>query len=211
MATWAREGPMVLAEYTDPQLVEALTLHHDHALAELYRRHSGSLSSTARRALGDASACDDVVAEVFLALWLRPELFDPRRGSLLGYLRLKARGRSIDLVRSDVARARRERNESFSNEQFDSGPDLEFLAAESSARTRHALASLSPREREPIELAFFQDMTYKDVASVLELPEGTVKARIRNGLRQIRCRYETEDRWTSHQDSFVNSTDELHS
>jgi RNA polymerase sigma-70 factor (ECF subfamily) len=199
---------MQLAECSDLELVEALRLNREGALDELYRRHSASVSATARMTLGNASACDDVVAEVFLALWLRPEIFDPKRGSLLGYLRLKARGRSIDLVRSEVARTQRERNEAFSNEQCDGGPEWELLAAEASGRARKALQSLSEREREPIELAFFGGMTYRDVASSLELPEGTVKARIRNGLRHVKFHYENEREWNPALNELVESMDE---
>jgi RNA polymerase sigma-70 factor, ECF subfamily len=178
--------------YSDLQLVEAVVLSQADALAEVYRRHAASVTSAVKMVLGNSSACDDVVAEVFLALWLKPGQFDPARGSLLGFLRMKARGRGIDLVRSEVARRQRERSDVSSTSHERSEPEQEFLTAEAAELIRKALVSLAESEREPIELAFFAGMTYRDVAKHLELPEGTVKTRIRKGLQQVKVAYESE-------------------
>ena len=181
-----------ISGYSDLQLVEAVALQQEDAMVEIYRRHALSVAATARMVLGDASACHDVLAEVFLALWLKPEQFDPERGSLLGFLRLKARERSIDLVRSEVARRRREETEARSTVRYTSETDEELLRSEAAERMHKALESLVENEREPIELAFFARMTYRDIAKHLGLPEGTIKSRIREGLRNIRVVYESE-------------------
>lgn len=151
-----------------------------------------AVTAAAKMFLGSSGSSEDIVAEVFLAFWMNPTSFDPERGSLLGFLRLKARGRSIDFVRSEVSRRKREENV-----VRDAGPqyaetDEDFLMTEAAEQMRKALASLVQIEREPIELAFFGGMTYRAVAEHLELPEGTVKSRIQAGLRHVRVVFESE-------------------
>ena len=179
-------------DLSDLQLVEGLVLGQEAALAEIFRRHARSVAATARMILGNSSACDDVVAEVFLALWLKPETFDSRRGSLRGFLRLKARGRSIDIVRSDVARRRREMSDERAHGRYTTETEEEFLSSEAAEQMQKAVARLDDREREPIELAFFTGLSYKDVAKHLALPEGTVKSRIRSGLHHVRVAFESQ-------------------
>ena len=177
---------------SDLHLMEGVVLRREDDLAEIYRRHARSIAASAKMVLGNSSMCQDVVADVFLALWLKPQSFDPARGSLLGFLRLKARGRSIDIVRSEVARRRREENQARANGRYASETDEDFLTSEASEEMHKALASLIPREREPLELAFFTGMTYVEVAEHLDLPEGTVKGQIRAGLKHIRVIFEAK-------------------
>ena len=178
--------------YSDLELVECVVLREVDAFNEIYRRHAGSVTSIARMILGNSSACDDVVAEVLLAFWLRPDNFDPNRCSLLGFLRMKARGRSIDIVRADVARRRREVVDGLSSGPYSSHPDEDILTLGLAEQLRGALGALIEREREPIELAFFTGMTYREVADHLNLPEGTVKSRIRSGLHNARVIFDSE-------------------
>jgi RNA polymerase sigma-70 factor (ECF subfamily) len=169
----------------DGELVSSLVLHDEAAFAELFRRHARSIGAAAHLILGNSALCDDVVAEVFLALWLAPQTFDPARASLLGYLRMKAKGRSIDILRSETARVRREHVET-SQQRAVPELDSSLLANESSIEVRKALEALPSREREPIQLAFQQGMTYRTIAAYLGIPEGTIKSRIRTGLRHLR-------------------------
>lgn len=179
-------------DLSDLQLVEGLVLGQETALVEIFRRHARSVAATARMVLGNSSACDDVVAEVFLALWLKPESFDSLRGSLRGFLRLKTRSRSVDIVRSDVARRRREMSGDRAHGRYTSETEEDFLTSEAAEEMQKAVASLDEREREPIELAFFTGLSYKDVAKHLKLPEGTVKSRIRSGLHHARVAFESQ-------------------
>jgi RNA polymerase sigma-70 factor (ECF subfamily) len=100
-------------------------------------------------------------------------------------LRLKAKSRSIDLVRSDVARVRREKDDAPPATQAPPS-DSGLVAAEMAAHLDQALALLPPDESEPIRLAYFKGLTYREVALHLQLPEGTVKSRIRVGLAKLR-------------------------
>lgn len=177
---------------SDLELVEDVLRREADAFDEIYRRHVGSVTSTAKIVLGHSPLCEDVVAEVFLAFWLKPESFDIARGSLLGFLRLKARGRSIDIVRSEVARRRRELLDGVESRQCFIHMDEALLHLELTEKMQVALGGLIEREREPIALAFYAGMTYKDVASHLDLPEGTVKSRIRSGLQNARLVFDSE-------------------
>jgi RNA polymerase sigma-70 factor (ECF subfamily) len=98
---------------------------------------------------------------------------------------MQARGRSIDMVRSETARIRREKNDA-SGSTPSPESDEGLIATEVAAQLQEALAALPRNEREPIELAYYRGMTYTEVANHLKLPEGTVKSRIRTGLRKMR-------------------------
>jgi RNA polymerase sigma-70 factor (ECF subfamily) len=175
-----------LREASDAKLVVAIGRYSQEALAEAYRRHGGAAFGLAQRLVGDRSMAEEVVQEVFLRLWNDPEKFDPDRGSLRSYLLAQTHGRSVDLVRSESSRRRREEREARMNAE--SGYDLERevidLAVGDQIRT--ALATLADGEREAIELAYFGGHTYREVAAMLGQPEGTVKSRIRSGLTRLR-------------------------
>jgi RNA polymerase sigma-70 factor (ECF subfamily) len=171
---------------SDAQLVVAVGRFREEALAEVYRRHAGATFALARRIVGDRTLAEEVVQEVFLRVWNEPEKFDPHRGSLRAYLLAKTHGRSVDLVRAESSR--RSREERRARLTAEAGYDLErevwdLTLAE---HVRHALAGLTADERAAIELAYFGGHTYREVAVLLEQPEGTVKSRIRSGLLRLR-------------------------
>ncbi len=172
---------------SDSELVEGLTRADQSCLAEIYRRHGSPAFGLAARVTGDRSAAEDVVQEVLLALWRRPERFDATRGSLRSLLLSMVHGRSVDLVRSREARRRRELRDA--NESQALSVDIDRHAWDLVVRDQvsSALATLSENERRPIELAYFDGRTYKEVAEMLETPEGTIKSRIRSGLKNLRA------------------------
>jgi RNA polymerase sigma-70 factor (ECF subfamily) len=96
------------SELSDAGLVVAISRYHQEALAEAYRRHAGAVFGLARRLLSDVSLAEEVVQEVFLRLWNTPEKFDPGRGSLRSYLLAQCHGRSVDLIRAESSRRKRE-------------------------------------------------------------------------------------------------------
>jgi RNA polymerase sigma-70 factor (ECF subfamily) len=177
--------PVEVGRLSDLDLVTAVIARDEEAFAELFRRHSPSVAAAARMILGNQPECEDVVAEVFVGFWLAPEKFRPDRGSLLTFLRITVKSRSIDLVRSNTARVRREAVDGLSPEPSP-GSDESLLAAETTRQLHHALAELPRHEREPVELAYFHGLTYSDVAARLGIPEGTVKSRIRSAMKKLR-------------------------
>jgi RNA polymerase sigma-70 factor (ECF subfamily) len=170
----------------DAGLAVAIARWRKDALSEAYRRHAGAVFALARRVLVDASLAEEVVQEVFLDLWYRPERFDPDRGSLRSFLLAQTHGKAVDLVRSEQSRRNREEREA--RLRVDPGQDIdqEVWQLTVAERVRKALEALRPEERRAIELAYFGGRTYREAAAVLGEPEGTVKTRIRAGLRRMR-------------------------
>jgi RNA polymerase sigma-70 factor (ECF subfamily) len=178
--------PDDLRDASDATVVVAIGRWRQDALAEAYRRHAGAVFALARRLLVDRALAEEVTQEVFLRLWHLPEKFDADRGSLRSYLLAQAHGRSVDILRSEMSRRQREQRDAAAT--ADAGYDLEREVIDLSVadEVREALSVLSSGERRAIELAYFGGHTYREVASLLDEPEGTVKSRIRSGLRRLR-------------------------
>lgn len=175
-----------LREASDAALVVAIGRWRHDALAEAFRRHSGAVLALARRILNDTSRAEEIVQEVFLRLWNAPERFDPSRGSLRSYLLAHAHGRAVDALRSDSSRRRREEREAQRAAILSYDIEREVGDVIVAEHVREAVAALAPGEREAIELAYFGGHTYREVAELLDEPEGTIKTRIRTGMRRLR-------------------------
>ena len=175
-----------LSEVSDAQLVTLVARYSEVALAEIYRRHGGAVFGLASRVLSNTSEAEDVVQEVFLRLWNSPERFDPSRGNLRSYLLTQSHARAVDTIRSLNAKRRREINDAHAVAR--AGYDLQHEAWDlvMSEEVSRALTTLPDDERRAIELAYFEGHTYVQVAAILNEPEGTIKGRIRNGMRRMR-------------------------
>ena len=170
----------------DAALVVAIGRWHDDALAEVFRRHGGAVFALAKRVLGDAERAEEIVQEVFVRLWNEPERFDPERGSLRSFLLAQTHGRSVDLLRSEGARREREAREARATAEAGYDLEREVWDLAVADRVRAAVMDLPEEERRAIELAYFGGRTYREVAVALGAPEGTVKSRIRSGLKRMR-------------------------
>ena len=175
-----------LQDLSDGALVVAIGRWRQDALAEAYRRHAGAVYALARRVLIEVAAAEEVVQEVFLRLWSHPDKFDPERGSLRSYLLAQTHGRAVDLLRSETSRRRRE--DRGARETAEAGYDVEREVWDLTVadQVKEAVAVLPDQERRAIELAYFGGHTYREVAALLDQPEGTVKSRIRTGLGRLR-------------------------
>ena len=175
-----------IAEASDAQLVTHVARYSQAALAEVYRRHGGAVFGLASRVLNSRAEAEDVTQEVFVRLWNAPERFDPTRGSLRAYLMTMAHGRAVDAVRALSAARRREAADA--TRSFSPAPDVAQRAWDAvvSEQVGVALAALPEPERRAIELAYFEGHTYVEVARILDEPEGTIKSRIRSGMRRMR-------------------------
>ncbi len=169
---------------SDAQLVGRIGRGSHEALAEVYSRHGIDVHNLARqRHWGNA---EDVVQDVFLQLWAYPERFDPERGSLGSFLIMQAHGRSIDVLRSESSRRNRETAKVAEPAPAAPAVDDRALARLAGEHARQLLARLPDAERQAITLAYFGGRSYREVATLLAQPEGTIKSRIRSGLRQLR-------------------------
>jgi len=168
---------------SDAELASGLCARELSALDEAFRRHATRVADTVRRTVGGFYV-DDIVQEVFLSLWRAPERFQPDRGTLASYLAMMSRTKSIDAVRSNQAWQRRHLEHTDHCRQIAEIAD-EVMAGVGAADLRTALRALPMTERVAIELAFFGGYTYREVANQLSTPEGTIKSRIRSGLRRL--------------------------
>jgi RNA polymerase sigma-70 factor (ECF subfamily) len=173
-------------EASDAQLVTSIARYSEVALAEAYRRHGGAVFGLAKRVLNNPTDAEDVTQEVFLRLWNQPDRFDATRGSLRSFLLAQAHGRAVDAVRSSSSRRQREARDALRTAEaaYDMQREVWDLAV--ADQVAHAMGGLPEGERRAIELAYFDGRTYREVAQLLDQPEGTVKSRIRNGMRRMR-------------------------
>ncbi len=151
------------------------------AFEVLYDRYYRLVYGLALRVLGAAAAAEDVTQAVFLKIWSDPELF--RGGNFGAWIARVARNRAFDVIRSRAVHAESAFPESL---RIDDAFEDMALALIDGERAREALAHLPREQREPIELGFFSGMTQEQIARQTGLPLGTVKTRIRAGLRKLR-------------------------
>lgn len=168
----------------DAALVAGLSRHDETALEDLIELCGQHVYGKALQILHQPRLAEDITQDTMLVLWLNPTRFDSSRGSLRGFLVGVARFKAIDLVRKEETLRNKE---TLANEA-----DTYFVAVaasdvvENEMVVRAALTDLSMAKREVIFLAFYKGLTYKEVAEVLGLPEGTVKTRIRDALIRLR-------------------------
>src|ERR1700683_4084719 len=172
---------------SDAQLVTSIARYSEVALAEVYRRHGGAVYGLAKRVLNNGAEAEDVTQEVFLRLWNQPDRFDPTRGSLRSFLLAQSHARAVDAVRSSSSRRQREARDAMrtARTRYDIQHEVWDLAVADQVAT--AMGALPVEERRAIELAYYDGRTYREVARLLGQPEGTVKSRIRNGMRRMRA------------------------
>jgi RNA polymerase sigma-70 factor (ECF subfamily) len=185
-------GPrLVIASDWERDARERLVAGDAAALAEVYDQYASFVYGLALRVIGDTRAAEDVSQDVFVGLWERPAAFDPDRGSLRTWLGTLTHRRSVDYVRREEARRRRAERDAA---RAVSAPDVDELATAlvAAERVRAALDRLPTEQRRAIELAYFGGKTYRQVAEVLGIPEGTAKSRLRLGLRRIAEALEAE-------------------
>jgi RNA polymerase sigma-70 factor (ECF subfamily) len=168
---------------SDEALVQALPTQLD-ALDTLYERHARAAFGLALRMVGDRETAEDVVQEAFLSLWRAAKSYQPGRASVRTWLLSIVHHRAIDRLRgrAPVAPLPDELGPDTST------PDPWTLTAQrlDRAEIQQALAALPAEQREAIELAYFAGFTQAQIASMLRLPLGTVKGRLRLGLGRLR-------------------------
>jgi RNA polymerase sigma factor (sigma-70 family) len=178
---------MVATAPTDEYRLHVLLLDHNiAALAEVYDRFGATVFGTALRVTHDRHAAEDVTQDVLFELWRRPERFHPGEGELRPWLATIAHNRSVDWIRRQQNARGRDRAH-LNRAQADQMPDADsdVQARMTAERIRAAVSALPEGERTAIQLAYFSGRSYRQVADDLAAPEGTIKSRIRSGLRHL--------------------------
>lgn len=169
----------------DALLAGRLAAGDDHALAEVFDRLAPAVYGAALGVVGEGAA-QDVVQDVFVELWSHPDRYDPAAGTLRTYLIVLARHRAVDLVRSELRRVARQQR----HYRLDPGQPLpsageEVVAAQAAGVVRDAVRLLPGDQRRVVELAYFEGLSYREVAVAAGIPEGTAKSRLRLALAKL--------------------------
>ena len=157
------------------------------ALQFIYRETSAKLFAVCHRILHDKGEADDVLQEVYIAVWRHAGAFDPNRASPISWLVAIARNRSIDRLRSG-AMAARQRTIDEAADIGDSAPTA-LAQLESSEEYRllmECLDGLEPHHAGAVRAAFFDGVTYEELAQRSKIPLGTMKSWIRRSLLRLR-------------------------
>ena len=172
-------------------LADRLVARDHGALAELYDRFAPYVFGLAQRVSRDRHAAEDVTQEVFLGVWQSPGRFDPARGSMRAWLGTITHRAAVAWVRRQVSVRRRESSDGLPTVAADDVEEtaLRLVIAE---RARRVVAALPEAKRRAVEMAYFDSLTYRQVAKRTGVPEGTAKSRIRHALRAIASALETE-------------------
>ena len=158
----------------------------------LYSQHADTARALARKLLYDPCEAEDVVHEVFLTLFRRPECFDPDRGTSRAWLLTVVRNRSLDHLRRRGPRLSKDLSEVADRLPDTSAPDV-FEELDNAARGQflwRLVDTLPPCQAELVRRSFVSGQTHQEIADATGLPLGTVKSRIRLALEKLRCGFE---------------------
>ena len=186
--TTARYHGSPMDRSADVALADRLMARDESALNDAISTYGKLVFGIARRVVAEPSLAEEVAQDTFLALWRRPGAYDPERGGLQAFLAGVARNKAIDLVRREEALRRAK--DSLIREAEATSATLSTnesqVEVEDREDVRIALGQVSELQREAIVLAYFGGRTYREVAAELDIPEGTAKTRLRDGLMKLR-------------------------
>jgi RNA polymerase sigma-70 factor, ECF subfamily len=168
-------------------LLAQVALGSRDAFGALYRGTANRLFGICLRVLVERSEAEDALQEVFTTVWRKAAQFDATKASAVTWLAMIARNKAIDRLRSLPARQARASVELAEDlEDPGASPPQQAQAATDRARLENCLERLEPRRRSLIRAAFFDGLTYEELATKIETPLGTIKSWIRRGLMQLR-------------------------
>jgi RNA polymerase sigma-70 factor (ECF subfamily) len=168
-----------------------MQLVHDgeaQAFEVIFDRHATAAFSLAYRMCGRRGMAEDVVQDAFLSLWRSGARYDRARGSVRSWVLGVVHNRAIDAFRRDVVRTGRDVSDEGAAERTPApqSTEGEVQRRDEARQVRGALEDLPPDQRQVIELAYFGGFSHSQIATMLELPAGTVKGRMRLGLTKLR-------------------------
>jgi RNA polymerase sigma-70 factor (ECF subfamily) len=172
----------------DEELMQLMRQGDAQAFEVIYERHAHAAFSLAYRMTGRRGAAEDVVQEAFLSLWRSGARYDRTRGSVRTWVLGIVHNRAIDSLRRNLRHDTRRASDEGIEERFEAKERTELQAAhsEEAAEVRSALDGLPEEQSKAIELAYFGGFSHSEIATMLEMPIGTVKGRIRLGLEKLR-------------------------
>jgi RNA polymerase sigma-70 factor (ECF subfamily) len=178
-----------LRSLADEDLMPLVRRGEARAFELIYERHSGAAFSLAYRMMGTRSGAEDVTQDAFLSLWRSGARYDRARGSVRTWVLGIVHNRAIDALRRATVHDRRRAGDEGIEERFEARERTEVEAArrEEAGTVRNALGSLPSDQCQVIELAYFGGFTHTEIADMLDAPVGTIKGRMRLGLKKMRA------------------------
>jgi RNA polymerase sigma-70 factor (ECF subfamily) len=171
----------------DRLLAERLRSGDREALGELYDRYASVAMAVAVRVVADRELAEDLVHDAYVAVWQKIDRFDPSRGSLRGWLLTIVRNRAIDRLRGTRPSVEVGEADEQSLLRTEPNPTWEDAVRRRSAEElRRALASLPDEQRQAVELAYYGGRTYREIAVLTGVPQGTANGRLRLALAKLR-------------------------
>jgi RNA polymerase sigma-70 factor, ECF subfamily len=167
------------------ELIGSVALGDERAYEAVYDHVSGWVLGAARRVLRDPAQAEEVMQEVMLEVWRSASRFDVRQGSAVSWVMTIAHRRAVDRVRSERSHASREIRAATATIDYDEVIEA-VEASLDRERVQRCLGSLTELQRECVGLAYYSGYTYREVAELLDVPSGTVKTRMRDGLIRLR-------------------------
>ena len=178
----------------DEELISLAQAGSAEAFAALYDRHSRSAYSLAYRMMGEKQSAEDLVQEVFLKVWRNSASYRTERGSVRTWVLSIVHNRGVDQLRSTASRRRtQDRVEASAPTSQPSEAFTETWRNSQRDQVRDALKTLPDEQLKILELAYFSGYTHVEIAGLLDLPLGTVKGRMRLGLRKVKDYFDTRD------------------
>lgn len=163
------------------------------AFGVVYDELSPKVFGTVLRVLRDPAMSEEVAQEVFVELWQTAVRFDPERASLSTWATTMARRRAVDRVRREQSQRDRIEQVGSLRDDTDQGPDAVAIADDDAAAVREAVAALPEDQRDVILMSFIEGRAHNEIAAFLDIPLGTVKGRVRGGLKKMKSRLGARD------------------
>jgi RNA polymerase sigma-70 factor, ECF subfamily len=178
-----------LRSLADEDVMQLVRRGDSRAFEVIYERHSGAAFSLAYRMMGTRSGAEDVTQDAFLSMWRSGARYDRGRGSVRTWVLGIVHHRAIDALRRATVHDRRRAGDEGIEERFEARErtDVEAARREEAGTVRGALSSLPADQSQVIELAYFGGFTHTEIADILDAPVGTIKGRMRLGLKKMRA------------------------
>ena len=178
----------------DEELVSLVEQDDAEAFAMLYDRHSRPAYSLAYRMMGEKQAAEDLLQDALLKVWRAAGSYRPERGSVRTWILSIVHNRGIDQLRSLASRRRtQERVEASAPKSQPSEAFSEAWRNSQREQVREALGALPPEQLKTLELAYFSGYTHAEISEILGVPLGTVKGRMRLGLKKVKDHFDSKD------------------
>jgi RNA polymerase sigma-70 factor, ECF subfamily len=178
-----------LRSLADEDVMQLVRRGDARAFEVIYERHSAAAFSLAYRMMGTRAGAEDVTQDAFLSLWRSGARYDRARGSVRTWVLGIVHHRAIDALRRATVHDKRRASDEGIEERFEARErtDVEAARREEAGTVRGALSSLPADQSQVIELAYFGGFTHTEIADMLDAPVGTVKGRMRLGLKKMKA------------------------